>query len=180
MVPAALVLMSWLVLRGRPLWLRRMFCLWLLRLLRRDCACCLAAFVLAAAPAAPMPLLLSLPVGRYRPLFTLGLRKFCRHALVSCCIAADLLPSPASPPTNSGRETRWRTAKTSAGFLFALKPGFEQAALIPAHLRHFHSYRLVSSFLNPRSTTPSKKTCRWELWPDGSVGSASAATKNSV
>ena len=154
--------------------LRRRFGLWLLRLLHRDCACCLAAFVLAAAPAAPMPLLLNLPVGRYRPQFILGLRKFCHHALVSCCNASDLLPSPGLPLANSEWKIPGQSAKTSVGFLFALQPGFEQAVLIPAHLMHIHSYRLVSLICNLYSTIPSTKHCRKNL-SDGSVGSASSA-----
>ena len=42
-----------------------------------------AGFVLAAAPAAPMPLRLSLAIGRGWPQFRLGLRRFCRHACTS-------------------------------------------------------------------------------------------------
>jgi hypothetical protein len=72
----------------------------------------LAALVLAAAPPAPMPLRLSLAVGRDRPQFSLGLRRFCRHACTSwqCAVwciaflrsaavrAAAELPLPAVRP----------------------------------------------------------------------------------
>ena len=52
------------------------------------CACCacgapLAGFILAAAPAAPMPLRLPLAVGRGWPQIGLRLRRFCRHACTS-------------------------------------------------------------------------------------------------
>jgi hypothetical protein len=63
----------------RRLLLRRLRLLLLhLRLLRLGYAS-LAAFVLAAAAAAPMPLLLSLANGRDRPQFSLGLCQFCCH-----------------------------------------------------------------------------------------------------
>jgi hypothetical protein len=43
----------------------------------------LAAFILAAAPPAPMPLRLSLADGRDWLQISLGLRQFCRHACTS-------------------------------------------------------------------------------------------------
>jgi hypothetical protein len=62
------------------MWRRLKLLLWLrLGLLRRGHAC-LAALVLAAAAAPPMPLLLPLANRRGRPQFNLGLRCFCCHA----------------------------------------------------------------------------------------------------
>jgi hypothetical protein len=72
----------------------------------------LAVLVLAAAPAAPVPLRLHLAVGRGWPQIGLGRRRFCRHACTSwqCavwCIAslrsaalllAAELPLPANEP----------------------------------------------------------------------------------
>src|SRR5580658_9670723 len=43
----------------------------------------LAVLILAAAPTAPMPLRLHLAIGRGWPQFSLGLRRFCRHACTS-------------------------------------------------------------------------------------------------
>jgi hypothetical protein len=43
----------------------------------------LAAFILAAAPTAPMPLRLPLAISRSRPQISLGLRRFCHHAFTS-------------------------------------------------------------------------------------------------
>ena len=76
----------------------------------------LAALVLAAAPPAPMPLRLPLAIGRGRPQFSLGLRRFCRHACTSwqCAVwciaflrsaasrAAAELPLPAARPDSDG------------------------------------------------------------------------------
>jgi len=57
-----------------------------LSLLRLWCAL-LAGLILAAAPAAPMPLRLTLAVGLGWPQLWLGLRRFCRHACTSWHIA---------------------------------------------------------------------------------------------
>jgi hypothetical protein len=53
---------------------------------------CLAAFVLAAAPAAPMPLRLPGPCGRSWPQFRLRLCRFCRHALLPGTLHLVALP----------------------------------------------------------------------------------------
>ena len=66
-----------------------------LRLRRLDPAC-LAALVLAAAPAASMSLRLPLSVGRNWPQFNLGLCQICRHACASCCRAGCCLASSGS------------------------------------------------------------------------------------
>src|ERR1035438_7859025 len=78
-------------LRHFGLLCRRRLCLHLLRL---ECAW-LAAFVLAAAPAAPMPLRLSLAYGRDRPQLRLRLRRFCRHEFTSwhCAVLCIVLLS---------------------------------------------------------------------------------------
>ena len=73
-------------LRGRGLrgnwWLHQLRLRWLRRLplLRLVLRCgLLAGFILAPAPAAPMPLRLHLTIVRNRPLFRLGQRRFCCH-----------------------------------------------------------------------------------------------------
>jgi hypothetical protein len=83
---AALVVMGLL----RPLLLRRGLLLGRRRLLRVMLlrrSVLLAGLVLATAPAAAMPLRLSLTVGLGRPHFRLGLSQICRHACTSWCIA---------------------------------------------------------------------------------------------
>src|ERR1700739_2825630 len=56
-------------------------------------------FVLAAAPAAPMPLRLALAVGRARPHFGLGLGRFCCHACTSWHFTVGCIAISAQPIT---------------------------------------------------------------------------------
>ena len=112
----SLVRGSRLVLRGLRLRLRLLS----LKRLRWGRAS-LVALVFAAAPATPRPLRLSLAVGQLRPQFRLRLRRFCRHAYTSYCIAdwyvavrcvaiigsaisCRVLYFPYLPPPHSGRE----------------------------------------------------------------------------
>jgi hypothetical protein len=103
------------------LWRRyRRLCLPLLSLGRAR----LAGLVLAAAPAAPMPLRLPLAIGRGWPQFRLGLGRFCRHACTSWhfavwCIAflgSDVfspvaeLHSPAACPDLDGEHDDRRSS----------------------------------------------------------------------
>ena len=69
--------------------LRRWRCLQLRLLALRLLGAGVARFILAAAPAAAMPLRLTLAVCRARPHFWLGLRWFCRHTCTSWHILLD-------------------------------------------------------------------------------------------
>ena len=113
----------------------------------------LAGFVLAAAPAAPMPLRLSLAVGRGGPKLRLGLRRFCCHACTSwhiaswCFVFIDSafflrgaeFPLPAARPDLDRERDGWRSTSFRSTGKLPLSDARTQSTTIPWNLRSFKS-----------------------------------------